>query len=113
MAIQWLKSWLSWFEPAWPPEIPRLYPELNTTQLCSFLSEEEYVHLKKLRPVLILPLASGAIDDKDYHFRVAMSRMLIRDLMLVPTLSIRGEEDTPTNPAESIDECSFSTDRHT
>src|SRR5262249_31907418 len=87
MVLRWLRRALG--GESWPDDIPRLYPELSFPDLCSFLSDREYRRLLQVTPIKVLPLSSGASSDKDWLLGVGLSRMMIRDLMLVPQLSVR------------------------
>jgi hypothetical protein len=100
MAFRWLKSVFGLDESSWPADIPRLFPDLGVTELCTFLPDEDYRRLKRTRPVLVLPLTSARSSEQDRYFGMALSRILIRDLMVVPSLSVRGPEDTRPVPLE-------------
>jgi hypothetical protein len=112
MAFRWLKSLFGSREPPWPADLPRLYPNLDTAQLCQFLSEPDYRHFRRARPVLVLPLLPAASCGPDAMFSLALSRLLIRDLMLVRTLSVRGTEDTPTASVHELAEGDRYLQRH-
>src|SRR5262249_45922950 len=45
-------------------------------------------------------LSSGASSDADWLLGVGLSRIMVRDLMLVPQLSVRGPEDTELAPLD-------------
>ena len=88
-------NWLSNAVEEWPEDVPQLYANLDGKALSSFMDKEEYRRLCKLPRVVILPIASEKCPEVDRFFGIGLSRLLIRDLMLVRDLSIRGPEETP------------------
>lgn len=82
-------------QPAWPADLPRLYPALDERELCSFLTREEHTRIAKLPIVGVLPFLSRGGDPADVAFGAGLSRLVLRDLMLVREISVRGPEDTP------------------
>ena len=78
-----------------PLPIPRLYPLLNVEQFYDFLTEQQYQSIKQLPLVRIYPPYVDGDDRWTATAAVGLSRMLIRDLMLVPELSVLDAESTP------------------
>jgi hypothetical protein len=83
-----------WFDK-WPRNLPRLYPGLDDLQLAQFLSDDQYARIKAFRTVYVLPFASEKQDEVQTAFGYGLSRLMIRNLMLLRDISIRGPEDTP------------------
>ncbi len=83
----------------WPAGIPRLYPTLNAAELSDFLTDREYARLKRVPRVMVFPF-----DAPERPLGLALSRLLLRDLLLVPGLSVRGPEDVPTEPLSAFRE---------
>jgi hypothetical protein len=92
-------------------EIPTLYPDLGDEQLSRFLDEAEYRRLLQVPIVTVLPLFDKRQPAEQRGFAAGVARLLIRDLMLVPGLSVRGPEDTPRQPLESVKADSRLSDR--
>ena len=86
---------------SWPAGVPRLYPALNDQQLAQFLDLAEFQRIAQLPQLSILPLVSKDSRDEDVVFGLGLQKRLIRDLMLVRNLSVRGPEDTPEAYLES------------
>jgi TolB-like protein len=86
----------------WPPHLPRLYPRLDSQALSSFLTEAEHARIHGLTRVRVMPLFSEAGTQGEVFFGMGLSRLLLRDLMLVRGLSVRGPEDTPTASYEEV-----------
>jgi hypothetical protein len=82
-------------QPRWPADVPRLYPTLDDRELCSFLTREEHARISKLPMVAVLPFFARQTSAGDMAFGAALSRLVLRDLMLVREISVRGPEDTP------------------
>jgi tetratricopeptide (TPR) repeat protein len=74
--------------------IPTLYPNLSSAALESFLSDADYQRIRTFDNVYILPMVGGADDPTQVMFGVGLSRLLIRNLMLLRDTSIHGPEDT-------------------
>ena len=85
------------WEPEWPAGVPRLYPNLTDEELSRFLTEEQYLDALAFPRVLILPFGSANRSVREQLVGMGLSRLLIRDLMLVRNVSIRGPEDTPND----------------
>ena len=88
----------------WPAEVPRLYPDVNDLQLAQFLSEAEYERIKSFDNVYVLPFISEESDPEQSRFGMGLSRLMIRNLMLLNDVSIHGPEDTPMIAIESMEE---------
>src|SRR5690348_6307087 len=88
--------------PSWPPHLPRLYPQLSAPQISQFLDYAEYQRLCNVPLITILPFASRETRPEDMHLGVGLSKLMIRDLMLVRNLSTRGPEDSPESLLESV-----------
>lgn len=88
--------------PTWPPHLPRLYPQLSAAQISQFLDYPEYQRLCNVPLITILPFASQNSQPHDLHLGVGLSKLMIRDLMLVRNLSTRGPEDSPEVLLESV-----------
>jgi hypothetical protein len=86
----------------WPPHLPRLYPQLSAPQISQFLDYGEYQRLCSVPLITILPFASQTSRPEDMHLGVGLSKLMIRDLMLVRNLSTRGPEDSPESLLESV-----------
>lgn len=92
-------------EEPWPDGVPKLYPDLGPAELCDYLSEDEYQRIKTIPRVVICSFASSENDSKsDYLFGVGLSRLLIRNLMLVREFSVLGPGDSYKVPYEQIRE---------
>ncbi len=89
--LQWLPG-LS--RSSWPKGLPRLYKKLDEESLASFLSPAEARRLRTVPKVLIGPRLSGSRLSENDFFACGVSRVLIRNLMLVRGLSVRGPEDS-------------------
>ena len=99
------------FGSRWPKDIPRLYPLLDGPELCDFLGPQEYERIKQLQMVMVCPFYSEAHSESgklDSLFGAGLSRLLIRDLMLIKNISVRGPEDTAHMPMEFMEKVSKS-----
>lgn len=99
------------FGSRWPKGIPKLYPLLDGPELCDFLDTQEFERIKQLQMAMICPLYSEARQERDKLdclFGAGLSRLLIRDLMLIKNISIRGPEDTANVPMELVEQISNS-----
>ncbi len=74
---------------------PTLYPGLSPEELCGFLTDEEHARLQSLPIVLVHPVAGAGASREERDLGVGVQRLLIRALMLIPDLSVRGPEDSP------------------
>src|SRR5207302_556660 len=88
------------------------YPDLGFQELCSFLSEREYRRLLRVPLVMVLPIGTGGEAQADWLLGVGLARVLNRDLMLVPQISVRGPEDTGFTPLDAMPPDSPVTRRH-
>jgi hypothetical protein len=77
------------------PQMPYFYPGLGGKQLAQFLSDQEYRRIRTFESVYILPLVSSVGAPEQLRFGQALSKLLIRNLMLLRDVSIHGPEDTP------------------
>jgi len=92
-----MSSRLSSFD-SWPKDIPRLFPNLNEKELYGFMSEQRYKEICQFPIISIYPPCNTG-DDKDIVFTaIGLSRVLIRNLMLAPNLSVMVPEDTSLTP---------------
>jgi hypothetical protein len=82
--------------------LPRLYPQLTAPQISQFLDYPEYQRLCNVPLLTILPFASRNSQPGDMHLGIGLSKLMIRDLMLVRNLSTRGPEDSPESLLESV-----------
>lgn len=99
------------FGGGWPKGIPRLYPLLDGPELCDFLDRDEFEQIKQSQLVMVCPFFSEARSDDhelDTLFGAGLARLMIRDLMLIKNISVRGPEDTSPVPNEYIDRVSSS-----
>lgn len=87
---------------SWPAHLPRLYPRLDSRELSTCLSEPEYTRIRSLKRVRVMPLFSDAASQREAFFGMGLSRLLLRDLMLVRELSVRGPEDIPIASYEEV-----------
>jgi tetratricopeptide (TPR) repeat protein len=87
-----------------PSHIPNLYPGLDPLQLERFLTDPKYVHIKSFDNVYILPFVSRKDERTQMAFGLGLSRLMIRNLMLLRDISIHGPEDTAQVPYEAIDD---------
>ena len=86
----------------WPPHLPRLFPQLTAAQISQFLDYAEYQRLCNLPLITILPFASQSSRPEDMRLGLGLSKLMIRDLMLVRNLSTRGPEDSPESLLDSV-----------
>ncbi len=87
-----------------PTGIPTLYPGLDPLQLEQFLTDLDYAHIKSFDNVYILPFVSQNSESAQMCFGIGLSRLMIRNLMLLRDVSIHGPEDTSMVPCEAIHE---------
>ena len=85
-----------------PTGIPTLYPDLDPLQLERFLKDLDYAYIKSFDNVYILPFVSQNSESARMCFGLGLSRLMIRNLMLLRDVSIHGPEDTPEVPREAI-----------
>lgn len=90
--------------PGWPPDVPQLYPDLSPLELSQFLPEALFQKILQFPRVMVLPFGSANRSVREQLVGMGLSRLLLRDLMLVQNLSIRGPEDTPNDfPDDPLD----------
>ncbi len=89
-------------QPPWPPDLPRLYPHISGPELCDFLTEEQYREILQFPLVKIFPFFSEKSGSRQALFGIGLHCLLVRDLMLVRTISVRGPEDVPVIPREEV-----------
>src|SRR5262249_30650803 len=82
--------------------IPTLYPNVDPIQLELFLTEEQYTRIKSFDNVYVLPFVKTDDDPIQMCFGLGLSRLMIRNLMLLRDISIHGPEDTAQIPFDSI-----------
>src|SRR3954454_24932969 len=82
--------------------IPTLYPELSALQMERFLTDLDYAHIKSFDNVYILPFVSQKSEPAQLCFGLGLSRLMIRNLMLLRDVSIHGPEDTSEVLCEAI-----------
>jgi tetratricopeptide (TPR) repeat protein len=82
--------------------IPTLYPTLNSAQLEEFFTDSDYAYTKTFDNIYILPFVSQKSDSDELFFGLGLSRLIIRNLMLLRDVSIHGPEDTAEVTYESI-----------
>lgn len=85
-----------------PAGDPTLYPDLDPLQLERFLTDLDYGHIKSFDNVYILPFARRNSEPAQMGFGFGLSRLMIRNLMLLRDVSIHGPEDTSNVPYEAI-----------
>jgi len=83
-------------------EMPTFYPHLNPLQLEQFLTVEEYTRIKSFDNFYILPFVTQNGEARQTCFGLGLSRLMIRNAMLLRDVSIHGPEDTPEVPHEAI-----------
>ena len=88
--------------PGLSARILTLYPGLGPGELEQFLTESDYARIRSFDNVYILPFLSRNGEWAKKCFGLGLSRLLIRNLMLLRDVSIRGPEDTPEAPCEAI-----------
>ena len=88
--------------PGEPAGVPTLYPDLDPLQLERFLTDLDYAHIKSFDNVYILPFASQNSEPAQRAFGFGLSRLMIRNLMLLRDVSIHGPEDTSEVPREAV-----------
>jgi tetratricopeptide (TPR) repeat protein len=93
----------SWLFDSWPADLPRLYPKLYEFQLAPFLTEDEYHRLQGLDNVYILPFAGANDSAEEVRLGRGMARLMMRNLMLLPDVSIHGPEDTPDVEYDAVE----------
>lgn len=76
-------------------KIPRLYPHLKPHELERFLTDDLYQRIKSFNIFYINPFFSRTSSPRQQHFGQGLSWVMIRNLMLLQNVSIRGPEDTP------------------
>lgn len=98
------------FGDSWRKEIPRLYPSINGPELCDWLDDATFEKIKQSQLVMICPFFSEARENAqlDTFFGAGLTRLMIRDLMLIRNISVQGPEDTPAVPKEYVGEFSAS-----
>ena len=97
--------------PEWPAGVPNLYPQLDGPALCDFLTQQEFKRIRKFPKLMICPLIDSQQEDSVKRWAGAgLSRLLIRDLMLLTNVSVRGPEDTYKSSVEDMREHVASTD---
>jgi hypothetical protein len=82
--------------------IPNLFPGLDPLHLERFLTDRDYARVRSFDNVYILPLFSRKSEPAQKCFGLGLSRLLIRNLMLLRDISIHGPEDTAEVPCETI-----------
>jgi hypothetical protein len=90
-----------WFRRE-PAGIPTLYPDLDPLRLEQFLTDVEYAYVKSFDNLYVLPFVSRKSDPAQMSFGLGLSRLMIRNLMLLRDVSIHGPEDTSEVPYEAI-----------
>lgn len=90
------------FNRAETGDIPSLYPHLNPSQLERFLTDSTYASIKSFDDTYILPFVSQNSGRTQMYFGMGLSRLMIRNLMLLRDISIHGPEDTPEVSREMI-----------
>jgi hypothetical protein len=90
-----------WFRSE-PASIPTLYPDRDPLQLEQFLTDLECAYIKSFDNLYILPFVSRSSEAVQMSFGLGLSRLMIRNLMLLRDVSIHGPEDTPEVPYEAI-----------
>ncbi len=88
--------------PGDPAGVPTLYPNLDPLQLERFLTDLDYAYIKSFDNVYILPFVSRTSEPAHKCFGLGLSRLMIRNLMLLRDVSIHGPEDTPEVPYEAV-----------
>lgn len=86
----------------WPQRVPVLYPDLDGLSLCQFLSEPQFKAIGRFQIIDICPFASRDRSDEENMFGVGLARLMIRDLMLLPNISVRGPEDSLNAYRDSV-----------
>lgn len=80
----------------WIDGVPRLYPDLRGVTLESLLAPAAANKLMNLPRVMVHPFMDPTADPRSRMAGVALSRVVVRNLMLLRDVSVRGPEDTPT-----------------
>jgi tetratricopeptide (TPR) repeat protein len=88
--------------PGEPAGVPRLYPDLDPLQLDRFLTDQSYARIKAFDNFYVLPFLSRDCEPVQKYFGLGLSRLMIRNLMLLRDVSIHGPEDTPQVPREAV-----------
>ena len=101
------------YHGTWPSGIPRLYPDLSDLKISQIMSRELYGRIKKFPLVMVTPFVSEDDTGSDLAFGLGFSRVLIRDLMTVRNISVRGPEDTPMIDTGSVPALSGQDDKTT
>lgn len=96
-----LKRLFGWFFGGWPRDLPRFYPEADELRLAEFMSRADYALARSLDNVYVLPFAGEDDDEEQDAFGFGLSRLMIRNLMLLRDASIHGPEDTPRSASVS------------
>lgn len=80
-----------------PPavSIPRLYPDIDDPKFALFRTPAQSEEVKKYPMVMVLPFTDDPSGRDDKLFGAGFARLLIRNLMLVRRISVKGPEDTP------------------
>ena len=77
----------------WPDDLPRLYPDLDGKAMSRMLVAGDYDRICQFPLVVVLPIASQRNTQDEIDLGTGLSRLLIRDLMLVRNISVLGPED--------------------
>ncbi len=92
----------NWMFSRGKPKIPKLYPEISSAAFCQFLTAEAFEKIKRFPLVRILPFLNNDSTKQEALFGTGLSRLLIRNLMLIRNISVLGPEDTPAIPLEQL-----------
>lgn len=95
-------SWLASLFDSWPKGIPKLYPRAKDADFYEFMSKREFDNISRFPVVRVYPPCATQDDEETAAFAFALSRLLIRNLMLLPDLSVQGPEDTPLIPFDVL-----------
>lgn len=99
-----LKGWWKSLFNKWPHDLPRLYPGMNDLTLATFMTQADYERIRSFATPRILPFVSRHSAPDEAAFGTGLSHLMMRNLMLLRDISIRGPEDTPWLPCETVQE---------
>ena len=95
--LDWLKRMVGGSQPPprWPTDVPRLFPMSPDAELAQLPRPAVAGRPRAWTVVMACPLFEPRAQRSQIADGAAFSRLLLRNLMLTPGLSVRGPEDTP------------------
>jgi len=87
----------------WPTSVPRLYETESGPELSTIMTSHEAMRVRKLPRVMVFPFLDRSHSPDENAVGAALARLIIRNLMLDPGMSVRGPEDVPLTPLDEFD----------